>query len=99
MYGTDGFKLWSGPLSDDIYLGYYYLGFPYDASFPRTGTWYRELLDELATLDTQLDACDVATIKLGFFLFEDETHIPEMNASSTMKLRFTFSQWNEVPFQ
>jgi len=96
LIGADSFKLWSGSLSDDIWLGSYYLSFPHDLSSPRTGTWYHELMAEFLTLDTQLDHCDVATITLGFFLYEDADSIPEMNATSTMKLRVTFSQWNEV---
>ncbi len=60
------------------------------------GTWYHKFLEDLAILDTQLDECDVATIKLGFFLYEDADSIPEMNATSTMKIRVIFTQWNLV---
>lgn len=91
---ADSFKLWDGPLTDDIWLGSYSLVFPKGT---KTGKWYSDLLTDVATLDTQLDGCQVATIKLGFFLYEDETSIPEMNASSTMTLRLTFTQWNLVP--
>lgn len=91
---ANSYELWSGLLSDDIWLGSYSLSFPGGQQV--SGKWYSDLLTAIAGLDTQLDGCDVATITLGFFLYEDGTSTPEMNATSTMKLRVTFSQWNEV---
>ena len=95
LFGANSYALWSDPLSDDIWTGSYSLDFPHDTV--RTGTWYHELMADLVAANTQLDPCDVATIKLGYFLYEDAASIPEMNATSTMKLRVTFTQWNKVP--
>lgn len=94
LFGAPSDELWSGVLADDIWMGSWSLAFP---SGTISGTWYHELLEAFATLDTQLDECDVAAITLGFFLYEDETSIPEMNETSTLKLKVTFTQWNLVP--
>ena len=85
--------VWHGVLNDDIWLGYWKVVLPLGTI---EGFHDDEFFPALETISTQIEHCETATVTLGWFLYEDETSIPEQNAMSELGLRISFAQWNEV---
>jgi hypothetical protein len=94
-YPFDGINwdIWHGVLHDDIWLGYYKVVLPAGTI---EGFHDDDFFPDLMTVSTQLEHCETAEVTLGWFLYEDENSIPEMDATSQIRLRLTWAQWNEV---